>query len=479
MKILKFLPVLALLVGLLTTGSVAAQGVDKAYRENMVPIKGTPFMMGPNDESVLSAQKDDNRMVTVSDFWMDAYEVSNKQYREFVYWVRDSITMYRLVEALGEDCIYAKQDAHSSNEGVVMLNWDKRGSLVKERGNLKDPDSEAYSALSDMYYDSRCNSLNTNKLHYEYTWVNMKEATKASNRFDVAKGKYPDGASVVKDIYSVDEETGAIVRKSDTVPLTKPSDLETNVIICVYPDTLVWARDFEHSHNDPLLHGYFSMPSYNDYPVVGVTWEQAIAYCNWLTKKTRMENPGKSISEFRLPTEAEWEFAARGGLRMANYPWGNEASPAGQFAFANFKYGRGTLNADGAATPAKANGAGFFKNGFGLLHMAGNVAEWTSSAYDATVNVKSHDMNPTNVYLARESDPKELKRKVVKGGSWKDISYYLQCGTRTYEYQDECHSYIGFRVVRSFVGENAHLTSKQKREQNNLQKKRKITIKVD
>ena len=54
--------------------------------------------------------------------------------------------------------------------------------------------------------------------------------------------------------------------------------------------------------------------------------------------------------------------------------------------------------------------------------------------------------------MAHEDDPKELKRKTVKGGSWKDISYYLQCGTRTYEYQGECRSYIGFRCVRSCVG---------------------------
>ena len=53
--------------------------------------------------------------------------------------------------------------------------------------------------------------------------------------------------------------------------------------------------------------------------------------------------------------------------------------------------------------------------------------------------------------MAKQSDPKGLRRKVVKGGSWKDISYFLQCGVRTYEYQDEARSYIGFRCVRSCV----------------------------
>ena len=84
--------------------------------------------------------------------------------------------------------------------------------------------------------------------------------------------------------------------------------------------------------------------------------------------------------------------------------------------------------------------------------MAGNVAEWTSSAYSSTSNVIVPDINPDYTYTARDSDPAVMKRKVVKGGSWKDISYFLQCGVRTYEYQNEGRSYIGFRCVRSFVG---------------------------
>ena len=84
-----------------------------------------------------------------------------------------------------------------------------------------------------------------------------------------------------------------------------------------------------------------------------------------------------------------------------------------------------------------------------LMH----VAEWTASAYSSTANVNVHDMNPQYTYNARKEDPDILKRKVVKGGSWKDVSYYLQCGVRTYEYQQECHSYIGFRCVRSHIGE--------------------------
>lgn len=450
MKIMRILPVMVLVVNMLFVASAFGQKQDQALREGMVYIKGKPFMMGPNDESVLSAQKDDNRMITVSDFWMDAREVSNAQYREFVNWVRDSIAMRKLIEYSGEDSEYVNASDVERGVELPRLNWDKRGNLQKEYNNRFDPESEAHEALNDMFYDEGYGSLKTNKLHYDYVWVNIEEAAKPGNRFDVAKGKYPAGASVRKDTFYLDED-GGIQRDTKTIPLTQPKDLESNVIICVYPDTLVWARDFEGSYNDPLLHGYFTMPCYKDYPVVGVTWEQAMAYCDWLTKRYRSDYPTMQINPFRLPTEAEWEYAARGGLRSANYPWGNEARPTtAKLPLANFKSGRGMYNQDDGVTTTRCGS--YPENGFRLLDMAGNVAEWTSSTYIATLNAKSHDINPSNVYMAREDDPAELKRKVVKGGSWKDIAYYLQCGVRTYEYQGECRSYIGFRCVRSYAG---------------------------
>jgi formylglycine-generating enzyme required for sulfatase activity len=97
--------------------------------------------------------------------------------------------------------------------------------------------------------------------------------------------------------------------------------------------------------------------------------------------------------------------------------------------------------------------AQFKPNDFGLFDMAGNVAEWTASSYSSSSNASVHDLNPEFPYVARKDDPEVLHRKVVKGGSWKDVSYYMQCGVRTYEYQYESHSYIGFRCVRSVIGE--------------------------
>lgn len=84
--------------------------------------------------------------------------------------------------------------------------------------------------------------------------------------------------------------------------------------------------------------------------------------------------------------------------------------------------------------------------------MAGNVAEWTSSSYDAAASTFVNDLAPTFRYEAKASDPENMKRKVVRGGSWKDVGFFLQNSTRTYEYQDTAKAYIGFRCVTSFQG---------------------------
>src|SRR5690606_28586617 len=116
----------------------------------------------------------------------------------------------------------------------------------------------------------------------------------------------------------------------------------------------------------------------------------------------------------------------------------------------NFKPMRGNYIDDGGSKTVAIDT--YNPNNYGLYQMAGNVAEWTSVAYEDAAYMYMHDLNPDLQYRAKESDNKNLKRKVIRGGSWKDVGFYLQVSARTYEYQDTSKSYIGFRCVQSFLG---------------------------
>jgi formylglycine-generating enzyme required for sulfatase activity len=84
--------------------------------------------------------------------------------------------------------------------------------------------------------------------------------------------------------------------------------------------------------------------------------------------------------------------------------------------------------------------------------MSGNVAEWTITSFAESAHLFTHDLNSDYQYDAKDEDSETLKRKVLRGGSWKDIAHYINNGSRTYEYQDSANSYTGFRSVMSYVG---------------------------
>jgi gliding motility-associated lipoprotein GldK len=175
----------------------------------------------------------------------------------------------------------------------------------------------------------------------------------------------------------------------------------------------------------------------------------ARAFCDWRTHDLNSWLDGKKRvqeSDFRLPSEGEWEYAARGGRSQSMFPRGNYyLRNKNGCLLANFKPGRGNYPEDGGFYTVRADA--YWPNDFGLYCMSGNVAEWTNTIYYEGSSTFQHDMNPDVRWNAKDSDPPKMKRKVLRGGSWKDVGYYLQTGTRTYEYQDSTKSYIGFRTV--------------------------------
>jgi formylglycine-generating enzyme len=164
-----------------------------------------------------------------------------------------------------------------------------------------------------------------------------------------------------------------------------------------------------------------------DHPVIHVSWNDAMAFSKWAGK--------------RLPTEAEWEFAARGGLEQQKYPWGNELTPDGEH-YCNIWQGdfpRTNTAEDGYAGTAPAKS--FPPNGFGLYNTSGNVWEWCSDWF-------TNRLDPTDVI--NPSGPVEGTAKVMRGGSYlchKSYCNRYRVAARSSNTGDSSTGNIGFRCV--------------------------------
>ncbi|MFZ0577825.1 MAG: formylglycine-generating enzyme family protein [Psychrobacillus psychrotolerans] len=189
-------------------------------------------------------------------------------------------------------------------------------------------------------------------------------------------------------------------------------------VIQQVPGTPWWLVVEEAYWYQPEGHGS-TIDNRMDHPVIQVSWNDAIAFCDWAGK--------------RLPTEAEWEFAARGGLEQKKYAWGDELTPNGKYHCniwqGNFPYEN--TNEDGYLGTAPAQS--FPTNGFGLYNVAGNVWEWCSDA--------------------RQTDSMESQShasKVMRGGSYLCHESYCnryRVAARSSNTSDSSTGNIGFRCV--------------------------------
>ena len=441
-KLVMFAAALAVLISCTPSNSGQLVGVkgkswhpEKPYGMTLIP--GGAFIMGKADDDRPGLQNAPTKTVTVRSFYMDETEITNSEYRQFTTWVKDSITRFELArladdvgktsaeEGIGEFSFqntdeeeltvyekYVKDNYEGA--GVTgyegrMLNWD-----VDLINDLDDYPDEYYAEVMDTLYVRAEDSHNgirmfkTEKLKYDYKWFDIDAMARSKG---VDKSKY---------------------EKREAHP--------------IYPDTTVWIRDFSYSYNEPMHNQYFYHTAYDEYPVVGVTWKQAKAFCNWRSKHYNDKRGARKdrASDWRLPTEAEWEYAARGGLESATYPWGGPYAKNDRGCFlANFKPMRGDYAADQALYTVEAKS--FDPNDYGLYNMSGNVSEWVGSSYDPASYEYTSSMNPN-------SNDDENNRKVIRGGSWKDVAYFLQVSTRDYEYADSARSYIGFRTVQDYLG---------------------------
>ncbi len=164
---------------------------------------------------------------------------------------------------------------------------------------------------------------------------------------------------------------------------------------------------------------YYGREAFNEYPVIFVSWSDADRYCRWAGR--------------RLPSEAEWEKAAR-GVDGRTYPWGNESASG---LLANFDYQVG----DTTRTGSYPGGA----SPYGVLDMAGNVAEWVADWFDPNYYLSAGVINPLG--------PDQGEFRVQRGGSWLSQAHVIRTAYRLWNYPDSSFEGIGFRcAVSNFEG---------------------------
>jgi len=403
----------------------------------MVLIPGGSFVMGKSDYDIAGLNNAPTLTATVRSFYMDEAEITNSQYRQFVYWVRDSVVRQKLAEE-------AEFSGGGDSEGG-------RGGSIQDFAfkNYAGDDEENQTAYQkySMHYDPTHQTLNWDpKIIWNKNRYPDEGYVRVMDEMYLSEDESPTGERILDVSQLVYKYTtmdvGAAAKKG-----AKRSDFVQEHSVEVYPDTTVWVKDFNYSYNEPMHNNYFWHAAYDDYPVVGVSWHQAKAFADWRTlyhnayrKKKKLE----AVPSYRLPSESEWEYAARGGIDGGTYPWGGPYTKNDRGCFlANFKPMRGDYAADQALYTVEAKS--YEPNGYGLYNMAGNVSEWVDSSYDPDAYHFYSSMNPN-------ANQKEISQKVVRGGSWKDVAYYLQVSSRDYEYADSARSYIGFRTVEDYVG---------------------------
>lgn len=413
--------------------------------------------MGPADSDSLWGANANPKGISVDAFWMDDTEITNSEYRQFVYWVRDSIIRERLADpAYGGDETFKITEDRYGDPITPYLNWKK---AIPWKRPTED-EERAIMSLTEINPITGIRGIAPSQLNFRYEWFDHTEAAKRYNRLNPSDRVLNTDIQVdpneiimiSKDTAFIDEE-GQVVNMTINRPLSSLFDFVNTKIVNIYPDTTVWVNDFNNSYNEPYMRMYFSHAGYNEYPVVGVTWEQATAFCEWRTMFYRMGMGSKDrdIESFRLPTEGEWEFAARSGRTENKYPWDTEETVTEDGCFmANFKPGEGNYTKDGNLITSRVGS--YSPNVFGLYDMAGNVSEWTSTTYTEAGSKLMNDLNPEYKYNAAKEDPYAIKKKVIKGGSWKDVGRFIRGDMRDYEYQNQPRSYIGFRCVRSQIG---------------------------
>jgi formylglycine-generating enzyme len=376
--------------------------------KSLIPPVGMVYIpSGTFYYKMLNDDKAEQRKVSVSAFFIDKTEVNNKQYQAFVNWVADSVA---ITDYLHDDSFFLPSTGATvgaAHKELRMIDWSK---VEKISPLWKKAPPEIKDKLAPM--------------------MTMINGT-----------RMPDPALLKYRFYYVRMDG---IKNSEFVMDT----------VAIYPHESVWSADFPNAQMTVMDANYFTNKIYEYNPVVGVSWQQARAYADWRGTQLKVlikNNPNLRNFKlsFSLPTEAQWQYAAEAKTDPSDtviHTVMTTVDKTGKTQLSlNFKQGEGSYSSDGSTFTLPVTS--YTPNAFGLYNMAGNVSEWTLDAYSPSSSQLVNDLNPALLYDANEKDPPLMKRKVVRGGSWKDNGEMLNTDTRNFDDQDAAHSYIGFRCI--------------------------------
>jgi sulfatase modifying factor 1 len=368
------------------------------------------------------------KVVTVSAFFMDQTEVTNKQYRTFVDWAADSVA---ITDYLKDEKYFKKVKQAAKLKATRKVNGKEQSIDIPTLA------TDTAKSIDWSKVDSKVPLWQSNNPEIKNILLGKLFSLENGKRVlikDAVKYRY-DRLSV--------NRSGASKYISDTVDVT--------------PNLKVWSNDFPNSQMEVMDNNYYTNPNYDSHPVVGVSWKQARAFSNWRSKMIFATVGDRSLVkqynlQYSLPTEAQWEYAASKDMKpedfdklsTVNIKDGKTKKKVDALAV-NFKQQEGDYRKDGGTFTMHVKS--YAPNSLGLYNMMGNVSEWTLDAFSPSYKALVHDLNPVLLYDAADTESEAMRRKVIRGGSWKDNANQLTPSTRNYEIQNVAHSYIGFRCV--------------------------------